>query len=96
MKKKSDDYELFLGKSGKNMIMGPAERIKAYHNWMTLVLKFNMDHLSMVYEQENFEVIMDTSINMIVGSIDKPEKNLGFLGHIGEVINFINTLNGAL
>ncbi len=30
MKKKSDDYELFLGKQGKNMIIGPPEKIKAY------------------------------------------------------------------
>ena len=26
LKKKSDDYELFLGKSGKNLIMGPPEK----------------------------------------------------------------------
>jgi hypothetical protein len=30
LKKKSDDYELFLGKSGKNIIAGPIEKIKAY------------------------------------------------------------------
>jgi hypothetical protein len=85
-----------LGKSGKNMILGPAERIKAYHNWMTLVLKYNLDHLNMVYDQENFEIIMDTSINTIIGSSDKIEKNLGYLGNIGKVITFINTLNTSI
>jgi hypothetical protein len=85
-----------LGKSGKNMILGPAERIKAYHNWMTLVLKYNLDHLNMVYNQENFEIIMDTSINTIIGSSDKIEKNLGYLGNIGKVITFINTLNTSI
>jgi hypothetical protein len=85
-----------LGKSGKNMILGPAERIKAYHNWMNLVLKYNLDHLNMVYDQENFEIIMDTSINTILGSSDKIEKNLGYLGHIGKVITFINTLNTSI
>ena len=78
------------------MILGPAERIKAYHNWMTLVLKFNLDHLNMIYDQENFEVIMDTSINTIIGSNDKIEKNLGYLGHIGKIIAFIKTLNTSI
>ena len=50
----------------------------------------------MIYEQENFEVIMDTSINTILGSTDKIEKNLGYLGHIGKVITFINTLNTSI
>lgn len=40
MKKKSDDYELFLGKQGKNMIIGPPEKIKAYQDWTALVFKF--------------------------------------------------------
>ena len=46
LKKKSDDYELFLGKSGKNLIMGPAEKHKAYKDWVNLVLKFNLEHFS--------------------------------------------------
>ncbi len=78
------------------MILGPAERIKAYHNWMTLVLKFNLDHLNMIYDQENFEVIMDTTISTILGSNDKVEKNLGYLSHIGKLIAFINTLNTSI
>jgi hypothetical protein len=48
------------------------------------------------YDQENFEVIMDTSINTIIGSSDKIEKNLGYLGHIGKIIAFINTLNTSI
>jgi hypothetical protein len=78
------------------MILGPVERIKAYHNWMTLVLKYNLDHLNMIYDQENFEVIMDTTINTINGSNDKIEKNLGYLSHIGKLIAFINTLNTSI
>jgi hypothetical protein len=30
MKKKSDDYELFLGKSGKNAFLGPIEKIRGF------------------------------------------------------------------
>lgn len=50
MKKKSDDYELFMGKSGKNMIIGPQEKIKTFQDWVTLVMKFNLDHISPLYE----------------------------------------------
>jgi len=39
---------------------------------------------------------MDTSINTIIGSSDKIEKNLGYLGHIGKIIAFINTLNTSI
>jgi hypothetical protein len=30
MKKKSDDYELFLGKSGKNFLIGAPDKLKVY------------------------------------------------------------------
>jgi hypothetical protein len=50
----------------------------------------------MIYDQENFEVIMDTTISTILGSNDKVEKNLGYLGHIGKLITFINTLNTSI
>ncbi len=78
------------------MILGPAERIKAYHSWMTQVLKFNLDHLSMLYESENFEIALDTCISTILGTNEKIQKNLGYLGHIGQIMTFINTLNDAL
>jgi|LauGreDrversion4_2_1035121.scaffolds.fasta_scaffold1343254_1 hypothetical protein len=96
LKKKSDDYELFLGKSGKNVIIGPAEKIKKYHDWMNVVLKYNMEHINTLYEQENFEIIMDTCISTIVGSKERVDKNLGYLGHIGQISGFINSLNAAL
>jgi len=34
-KKKSDDYELFLGKSGKNIFIGQEEQIKPFQEWTT-------------------------------------------------------------
>ncbi len=71
LKKKSDDYELFLGKSGKNIIAGPIEKIKAYQTWASEVLKFNLEHLSSIYEQDNFETLMDTCINYITENKQK-------------------------
>ena len=59
LKKKSDDYELFLGKSGKNMILGPAEKHKPYQDWVNLVLKFNLEHLAKsMADPENYEVVL--------------------------------------
>lgn len=63
---------------------------------MNVVLKYNMEHINTLYEQENFEIIMDTCISTIVGSKERVDKNLGYLGHIGQILGFINSLNAAL
>lgn len=65
LKKKSDDYELFLGKSGKNLLLGPADRIKAFQDWSTVVMKFSLNHVAPFFEQDNYENLMDTSLNVI-------------------------------
>ena len=41
MKKKSNDYELFLGKSGKNFIIGPQEKVKFYQDWINQAMKIS-------------------------------------------------------
>lgn len=86
MKKKSDDYELFLGKQGKNVILGPVEKVKIFQDWASQVLKYNLDHVSPLFEQDNFENLMDTDANIIQGNSDKVERNLGFLGTHGSVL----------
>jgi hypothetical protein len=42
MKKKSDDYEMFLGKSGKNIIIAPHKKIKVYRDWAMKVLQIHL------------------------------------------------------
>jgi hypothetical protein len=79
MKKKSDDYELFLGKSGKNLIMGPAEKYKAYKDWVNLALKFNLEHFSKSFgDSDNYDVMLDICMKEIKGE-PISEKNVGFL-----------------
>ncbi len=66
LKKKSDDYELFLGKSGKNLIMGPAEKHKPYMDWINLVLKFNLEHFAKgMGDPENYGVIIEQCMREI-------------------------------
>ena len=63
LKKKSDDYELFLGKSGKNLILGPPEKHKPHRDWVNLVMKLSLEHFAKnLGDSENFEVILDTCI----------------------------------
>jgi hypothetical protein len=83
LKKKSDDYELFLGKSGKNMILGPPEKHKPYKDWINLALKLNLEHFSKTFgDTENFEVILDTCVKEIQGE-EITEKNVLFLERCG-------------
>ena len=97
MKKKSDDYELFLGKSGKNYIIGSPEKIKTYQDWVNLAFKFSLEHLAPIYEQENFENIIDISIlEMSKQNTDKIEKNLLFLGKSGRIFQLVHKLNNHL
>jgi hypothetical protein len=49
LKKKSDDYELFLGKSGKNLILGPPEKHKHCKDWINIVMRFNLEHFSKTF-----------------------------------------------
>ncbi len=93
MKKKSDDYELFLGKSGKNFIIGPPEKIKAYQDWTNQVMKFSMSHIAPIFEQENIENLMDISINELNSNVEKIEKNVTYLGQSGKVFQIAFSLN---
>ncbi len=80
LKKKSDDYELFLGKSGKNMILGPPPRHKAYQDWIKLVMKFTLEHFSKVMsDSENVEIVIDTCVASVRGIGEIVKKNIEFL-----------------
>jgi hypothetical protein len=81
-KKKTDDYELFLGKSGKNAILGTLEPVRATREWVTKVVPLALDHLAGFYEAENFENLMETVMQSMLsgGSGHMIERNIGFLG----------------
>eukprot|EP00347_Sterkiella_histriomuscorum_P020361 403338103 len=92
MQKKSDDYELFLGKSGKNYIIGPPEKMKIYQDWVSQVFKFSLEHLGQLYEQENMENMLDICLNELNQNHEKVEKNIGYLGDNGFIFKIANNI----
>jgi hypothetical protein len=92
LKKKSDDYELFLGKSGKNLILGPPEKHKPHRDWVNLVMKLSLEHFAKsLGDSENFEVILDTCIREVQGE-QLSEKSLGYLENFGMALEIISMI----
>lgn len=83
LKKKTDDYELFLGKQGKNSLQGPPEKVQPYRDWVRQVLPHSMSHIAAILQQDNLDNLLDSCASVCTGDEAKAERNLGYLGDTG-------------
>jgi hypothetical protein len=56
------------------------------------VLKFNLSHISPLFEPDNFENIMDTSLNLLKRNVEKADKNISYLSTYGSILVIVRTL----
>jgi len=83
LKKKTDDYELFLGKQGKNLLQGPPDKVQPYRDWASKLVTHTMSHIAAILSQDNFDNIVDSCSSVCIGDEDRGERNLGYLGDAG-------------
>ena len=90
-KEKSDEYEMFLGKSGKNKLEGKEDFIENYRlciNHSKCQIKFQN-----LLSQENTENFMATSLEVLNENYSKVLSNLSYLEWNGELSRWIWLLN---
>ena len=82
-KDKSDEYEMFLGKSGKNKLEGKEDYIDYYKNFSEIIIKNH--YLKDIFEADNFDNFMTTSVEYLEGNQPKVLTNLSYLKLNGEI-----------
>ena len=83
LKKKTDDYELFLGKQGKNVLVGAPEKFQHLRDWTTQIVPNEKRHLAPLFQTDNYDNLIDSVTSVCILNGSKAERNLGYLGDTG-------------
>jgi hypothetical protein len=86
-KEKSDEYEMFLGKSGKNRLEGKDDLLEIYKYYVTTIKP--KSQFFDVFTVENLENYMVTSLAYLEGQYGKVMTNLMYLELNGELARFL-------
>ena len=90
-KDKSDEYEMFLGKSGKNKLEGKEDYVEYYKTFANNVVTNH--YFKNIFETDNLDNYITTSTEYLEGNQVKVLQNLSYLelnGELARCINFIN------